>query len=298
MQAITGSGDVVEDGAKGREEQEISDLLERKEYELDPACLPYTQGRTEMGGIRLNAGDLDDIFDVLIAGIFGDQFVGECPETALRPSSETGYGRIESEKLPDGLLLDQLQIYNLNGDESALSIFGLPSDGGERQRLELSDKAVDSTQLKQFAAGWRVEVEGPLDMEICIAHPPIGAFDDASVLVELQSGPSEPEASQDVSIFKVDLSDVPIIRKAESEGRSVNGLLVGFGVDPENQQEWTASWSGGTNAELVFEPRSEGTFATVNLWIEVETGAGGLPTRIPVKVRSSRQSKRWRLPEH
>ena len=44
MQAITGSEDLA-DGNKGTKEQAIADLLENKEYEVNAACSPYTQGR-------------------------------------------------------------------------------------------------------------------------------------------------------------------------------------------------------------------------------------------------------------
>jgi hypothetical protein len=279
MQAITGSGDLA-DGEIGKKEPAFADLLERKEYEVDAACFPYTQGRAEVGEVLLNAGDLDDIFDVLMAKTLGDIFAtGSCPSSALQPASEPGRFLVKSNPLPDGLFLDQVKIYNLNGEESALSVFAQPAgDSQQRQPLRLIDKAIDSTQLKQFAAGWIIEVEGPGDMEICIAYPALERAGRAVVDVELDDRyPSRPEASQDTSLFSVDLSGVPMIERALREGRSLDGLLVGFGVD---DKDWSRSWSGGTAAELTFEPNSPGTVESVDLWIDVKTGADGSPDRI------------------
>ena len=282
MQAITGSEDLADEDAdedKGKKEQAIADLLENEGYEVNAACSPYTQGRAEEGEVLLNAGDLDDIFDVLMAEILGDTpGTPSCPSSGLQPAG--GRFLVESKRLPDGLFLDQVKIYNLNGEESTLSIFAQPADGSQRQTLRLVDKAIDSSQLKQFAAGWWIEVEGPGDMEICIFYPPLQGPGGAQVDVEWVDEPSPLEASRDTSFFTVDLSGVPIIEKALGEGRSLNGLLVGFGVDDE---DWSASWlPGDTTADLTFKPASPGTIQTVDLWIEVKTGPGNSPDRIPL----------------
>ena len=171
-----------------------------------------------------------------------------------------------------------MSIYNLNGEESALSVFAQPADGSQRQPLSLTDKAIDSGQLKSFAAGWSIEIEGPSDMEICIFYPDLERVGSAEVDVKREDQPRPLEASQDSALFSVDLSEVPIIDKALREGRSLDGLLVGFGVDNE---DWSASWPpGGTSAELTFQPTSPGTVQSVDLWIDLETGAGDSPDRI------------------
>ena len=278
MQAITGSEDLADED-KGKKEQAIADLLENEEYEVNAACSPYTQGRAQKGEVLLNAGDLDDIFDVLMAEILGDTpGTPSCPSSGVRPVGELGRFVVESKPLPDGLFVEGVKIYNLNGEESVLSVFALPADGSPRQPLRLVDKAIDSSQLKSFAAGWRIEVEGPGDMEICIFYPPLQKPGGAEVDVKLAEGePSRPEASQDTSRFRVDLSEVPIIERALGEGRSLDGLLVGFGVYDE---DWSASWSGGETADLTFKPTSPGTIETVDLWIEVKTGPGSSTQRI------------------
>ena len=290
MQAITGSRDVAggadgEKEPKGEKEREISDLLTEREYEVNPACSPFTQDRTEVGEVLLNAGDLDDIFDVLMAQFFGDIFPIECPTPALRPTGEPGRFVVDSEPLPDGLLLDQIKIYNLNGEEDpVLSVFARPADGGERKPLRLNDKIIDSTQLQQFAARWTIEVEGPEDMEICISHPDPERVGAADVDVKLKDGyKASPEASQDASLFTVDLSDVPIIERAQSEGRSTETLLVDFGVGDGYREEWTASWGGGAAAELTFKPASPGTVEFIDLWIAIETGLSDSPSRVPLR---------------
>ena len=278
MQAITGSEDLA-DGDKGKKEQAIADLLENEEYEVNAACSPYTQGRAEEGEVLLNAGDLDDIFDVLMAEILGDTPATEsCPSSRLRPAG--GRFLVESERLPDGLFVDQVKIYNLNGEESTLSIFAKPADGSPRQPLRLVDKAIDSSQLNSFAAGWQIEVEGPGDMEICIFFPALERASSETVDVEWVDEPGPQEASQDTSSFTVDLSEVSIIDKALDEGRSLDGLLVNFGVDDE---DWSASWlPGDTTAKLTFKPASPGTIQTIDLWIDVKTGPGNSPDRIPL----------------
>ena len=277
MQAITGSENLA-DGDKGKQERDIANLLEDREYEVDAACFPYTQGRAEVGEVLLNAGDLDDIFDVLMAEILGDTKGTTCPSAPEQGLSESGRFVVRSNDLPDGLFLDQVSIYNLNGEESALSVFAQPADGSQRQPLSLTDKAIDSGQLKSFAAGWSIEIEGPSDMEICIFYPDLERVGSAEVDVKREDQPRPLEASQDSALFSVDLSEVPIIDKALREGRSLDGLLVGFGVYNE---DWSASWPpGGTSAELTFQPTSPGTVQSVDLWIDLETGAGDSPDRI------------------
>ena len=166
MQAITGHED-LDEGKIGKKPPAFAKLLEDQEYEVDAACLPYTQGRAEEGEVLLNAGDLDDIFDVLMAEILGDtRATPSCPSSGVQLVG--GGFLVESNPLPDGLFVEEVKIFNLNGEESTLSIFALPADGSPRQTLRLVDKAIDSSQLKQFAAGWRIAVEGPGDMEICI----------------------------------------------------------------------------------------------------------------------------------
>ena len=277
MQAITGHED-LDEGKIGKKPPAFAKLLEDQEYEVDAACLPYTQGRAEEGEVLLNAGDLDDIFDVLMAEILGDTRATPCPSSGVQLVG--GGFLVESNPLPDGLFVEEVKIFNLNGEESTLSIFALPADGSPRQPLRLVDKAIDSSQLKQFAAGWRIAVEGPGDMEICIFFPALEGASSETVDVEWVGGPRSPEASQDTSLFTVDLSEVSIIEKALGEGRSLDGLLVGFGVDDE---DWSASWlPGDTTADLTFKPASPGTVQTVDLWIEVKTGPGNSPDRIPL----------------
>ena len=146
--------------------------------------------------------------------------------------------------LPDGLFVEEVKIFNLNG-ESTLSIFAPPADGSPRQSLRQVDKAID-LPTQTIAAGWRIAVEGPGDMEICLRAQLLKELGSETVDVEWVGGPRSPEASQDTSLFTVDLSEVSII-ESTGEGRSLDGLLVGFGVDDE---DWSASWLPETQQRI------------------------------------------------
>lgn len=281
MQAVTGSSEILDNRTTGGREAAIAALLEERGYEVDAACRPFTQNRSEVGGIRLNAGDLNDVFDLLLAELLGDTFVGDCPAVAV-PGSEEGVYVVESPPLPDGLMLDRVQIYDLNGPESALSFYGQPADGSARRVLTLYDQAIDAPQLQQFSAGWQIEVEGPETMEICIAHPPPSEIASTAVPVRLIDGPERPEAGQDSVQYEVDLSGLPLIAKARAAGRSTDGLLTGFGVDPA-ETDWSASWSGGTTATLTFSPTAEGSVDSVGLYVDIVTGGDAAPVSVPLE---------------
>ncbi|MGA0239661.1 MAG: vWA domain-containing protein [Acidimicrobiales bacterium] len=281
MQAVTGSSEILDERTTGDREAAIAALLEERGYEVDAACRPFTQNRSEVGGIRLNAGELNDIFDVLLSELLGDTFVGDCPAVAL-PGSEEGVFVVESPPLPDGLVLDRVQIYDLNGPESALSFYGQPADGSARRALTLFDKAIDAPQLQQFSAGWQIEVEGPETMEICIAHPPPSELTSTTVPVRLVDGPERPEVGQDSVQYEVDLSGLPLVAKAKAAGRGTDGLITGFGVDPA-ETAWAASWSGGTTATLTFSPTSEGSVDSVGLYVDIVTGGDAAPVSVPLE---------------
>ncbi len=279
MQAVTGD-DLRDATRRGEDEREVFQIASGASYRIDPACAPFLASRSSTGEIRLDPGDLDDIFDVLISKVVGDTFATEkCPVELSGP--------VDSDPMPDGLLLSSLRVYNLNGPETDLTVTAMV-DGQPERELVLDRTRVDGEQLRDLPGGWQVRVEGGASKEVCISYPEPRPIDNGTVDLEIAGSSREPfEANASTINFSIDWTQVDLFAQAQAEGRDLGDLISQFGLEPgEGEEGWTTSDNlDDVSSQLALRPTRSGDFDQVELWVEVNTGVG--TERVPVLGRIS-----------
>ena len=271
MQAITGDDDLSElETSKGQ--ADVFKIATESKYTPNVECDEFVGNRDNAGEIRANPGDVDDIFDILLSQVLGDEFAKqECPIKMTESD-----GSVRSGELPYGLLLDSITIRNLVGKEDDLDVFAI-QDGQEPKKLTVVNARVDfaasGVDKNTLPSGWEIEVTKAKDLEICISYPPPAPWDDGQVPVTV-IGNTTVEAGQNQVKLQIDWKNVDLAKRAINNGFDLDDLLTQ--VAPRDETELTISegFIDGSITDMVLAPKQVRTINEVNLWVTFDTGDG------------------------